>query len=139
MNDPHYVTKCEGNTYKNILPGVDIASRYKVAGTLRTKKVSEVAFVMEVISKKGNVSKYFKVFAIMRLSLKVMWHSCSKNILLPFEEPQQNAVILTVFVEVYQPGEQHGDKKDGLLTLSGLKIQTGFLLFTKWIRQDSCT
>ena len=66
------MTKCEGNTYKNILPGVDIASRYKVTGTLRTKKVSEVAFVMEVMPKKGNVSKYFKVFVIMRLSLKVM-------------------------------------------------------------------
>ena len=59
INHPHYVvTKpnephqfnlpynvFEGNTYKYILTGVDVASRCKVARTLRTKKSSEVAFL----------------------------------------------------------------------------------------------
>ena len=45
------MTKCEGNTYKYILPGVDVASRYKVAGAVRTKRASEVAFVFEAIMK----------------------------------------------------------------------------------------
>ena len=35
----------EGNMYKYILTGVDVASRYKVARVLRTKKSSEVALV----------------------------------------------------------------------------------------------
>ena len=51
-----------GNTYKYILTGVDVASRYKVARPLRTKKSSEVAFVLEVIYKKGGVFKYPKTF-----------------------------------------------------------------------------
>ena len=37
----------EGNTYKYILRGIDVASRYKVARPLRTKKSSEVAFALE--------------------------------------------------------------------------------------------
>ena len=41
----------EGNTYKSILTGIDVASRYKVARPLRTKKSSEVAFVLEAIYK----------------------------------------------------------------------------------------
>ena len=62
----------EGNTYKYILTGIDIASRYKVARPLRTKKSSEVAFVLEAIYKKGGVFKYPEVFhVIMGLSLKV--------------------------------------------------------------------
>ena len=79
INHPHYdVTKpneqhqfdllyrphnlFEGNTYKYILTGTDVASRYKVARPLRTKYSSEVAFVLEAIYKKGGVFKYPKVF-----------------------------------------------------------------------------
>ena len=54
----------EGNTYKYILTGTDVASRYKVAKPLRTKKPSEVAFVLEAIYKKGGVLKYPKTFQI---------------------------------------------------------------------------
>ena len=42
----------EGNTNKYILTGIDVTSRYKVATPLRTKKLSEVAFVLEAIYKK---------------------------------------------------------------------------------------
>ena len=42
----------EGNTYKYILTGIDVTSRYKVARPLRTKKLSEVAFGLEAIYKK---------------------------------------------------------------------------------------
>ena len=52
----------EGNTYKYILTGIGVASRYKVARSVRTKKSSEVAFVLEAIYKKGGVFKYPKVF-----------------------------------------------------------------------------
>ena len=52
----------EGNTYKYALTGIDVASRYKIARPLRTKKSSEVAFVLEVIYKKGGVFKCPKVF-----------------------------------------------------------------------------
>ena len=52
----------EGNTYKYILTGIDVASRYKVARPLKTKKSSEVAFVLEAIYKKGDVFKYPKAF-----------------------------------------------------------------------------
>ena len=52
----------ERNTYKYILTGIDVASRYKVARPLRTKKSSEVAFVLEGIYKKGSVFKYPKAF-----------------------------------------------------------------------------
>ena len=57
---PHHVF--EGNAYKYILTDVDVPSRYKVARALRTKKVSEVAFVLEAIFKKVGVLKYPKVF-----------------------------------------------------------------------------
>ena len=43
----------EGNTYKYILTGIDVASRHKVVRPLRTKKSSEVEFVLEAIYKKG--------------------------------------------------------------------------------------
>ena len=89
INHPHYdVTKpneqhqfdllympynvFEGNTYKYILTGIDVASEYKVARPLRTKKSSEVVFVLEAIYKKGDVSdisRYFNV--MMSLSLKM--------------------------------------------------------------------
>ena len=52
----------EGNTYKYILTGIDVASRYKVARPLKTKKSSEVSFVLEAIDKKGEVLKYPKAF-----------------------------------------------------------------------------
>ena len=52
----------EGNTYKHILTGIDVASRYKVARSLRTKKSSEDAFVLEAIYKKGGIFKYPKTF-----------------------------------------------------------------------------
>ena len=52
----------EGNTYKYILTGIDVASRYKVARPLKTKNPSEVAFVLEAIYKKDDVFKYPKVF-----------------------------------------------------------------------------
>ena len=52
----------EGNTYKYILTGIDVASRYKVARPLRTKESSEAVFVLEAIYKKGGVFKYPKVF-----------------------------------------------------------------------------
>ena len=42
----------EGNTYKYILTGIGVTSRYKVARPLRTKKLSKVAFVLEAIYKK---------------------------------------------------------------------------------------
>ena len=55
----------EGNTYKYLLSGVDIASRYRVARPLTTKKSSEVAFVLGAIyKKKGGAFKYPKVFQI---------------------------------------------------------------------------
>ena len=55
-------TLFEGNMYKYILTGTDIASRYKIARPLRTKKSSEAAFVVEAIYKKGGVFKYPKMF-----------------------------------------------------------------------------
>ena len=52
----------EGNTYKYILTGIDVASIYKVARPLKTKKLSKIAFVLEAIYRKGGVFKYLKVF-----------------------------------------------------------------------------
>ena len=52
----------EGNTYKYVLTGIDMASRHKVARPLRTKKSSKVAFVLEAIHKKCGVFKYLKTF-----------------------------------------------------------------------------
>ena len=57
---PHNVS--EGNMYKYILTGINVVSRYKVARPFRTKKLSEVAFVLKAIYKKGGVFKYPKVF-----------------------------------------------------------------------------
>ena len=56
---PHNIF--EGNTYKYMLTGIDVASRYKVVRLLRTKKSSEVAFVLEAIYKKSGVFKYPEV------------------------------------------------------------------------------
>ena len=52
---PHNVF--ERNTYNYILTDIDIASRYKVSRPLRTKKLSEVAFVLELLYKKGDALK----------------------------------------------------------------------------------
>ena len=52
----------EGNTYKYILTGINVASRYKFTESLRTKQSGEAAFVLEAIYKKGGVFKYPKVF-----------------------------------------------------------------------------
>ena len=62
--DLHYMPHnlFEGNTYKYILTGIDVASRRKVARALKTRKSSEVAFVLELIYRKGGVFKYPKVF-----------------------------------------------------------------------------
>ena len=58
---PHNVFK--GKTHNYISTGIDVASRYKVAIALKTKKSSELAFVLEKeIYKKGSVFKYAKVF-----------------------------------------------------------------------------
>ena len=57
---PHNVL--EGNTYKYVLTGIDVASRYKVARALKTKKSSEVALALESFCEKGGVFKYPKVF-----------------------------------------------------------------------------
>ena len=51
----------EGNTYKYILTGIDVASRYKVTRLLRTKKSSEVVFALDAICKK-DAFKYPMVF-----------------------------------------------------------------------------
>ena len=48
--------------YKYTLTGPDVASRYKIARALRTKKASEFAFVLEAIYKKDGVFKYPKIF-----------------------------------------------------------------------------
>ncbi|XP_057291904.1 uncharacterized protein LOC130614491 [Hydractinia symbiolongicarpus] len=45
--------KLYSNTYKYILTGIDVASRYKVAIPLRTKKASEVADMIKDIYKAG--------------------------------------------------------------------------------------
>ena len=52
----------EGNIYKYILTGIDVATRCKVAMPLKTKKPGKVAFVLEAIYKKGGVFKHPKVF-----------------------------------------------------------------------------
>ena len=52
----------ERNTYKYILTGIDVASRYKFARPLRTKKSSEVVFVLEAIYKMGDAFKYAMTF-----------------------------------------------------------------------------
>ena len=55
---PHDVF--EGNTYKYLLSGVDVTSRYGVAKPLMTKKSSDVAFVLGAIYKKKGAYKYSK-------------------------------------------------------------------------------
>ena len=52
----------EGITYRYLLTGIAVASRYKVGKPLMTKKSSEVAFMLESIYKKGGNFKYSEVF-----------------------------------------------------------------------------
>ena len=57
---PH--DRFKGHTHKYILTGIDVASRYKVARPLTSKKPSELALELVAIYKKGDVFKYPKVF-----------------------------------------------------------------------------
>ena len=50
-----------GNKYKYILSGIDVASRYKVARSLRTKQVKDVADMIADIYKVGPLT-YPKIF-----------------------------------------------------------------------------
>ena len=52
----------EGSTRKNILRGVDVASRQKFARDLMTKKSHEIVFVLDAIYKSDGVGKYPKTF-----------------------------------------------------------------------------
>ena len=52
----------EGNTYKYLLSGVDVASRYRVAKPLTTKNSIEVVFIMKAIY--NDMFKYPKVLQI---------------------------------------------------------------------------
>ena len=85
----------EGNTYNYILTGIDAASRYKVTKLLRTKKSSEVAFVLEAVCKKGSAFKYPKAFQCDNGSeFKNEVASCLNNTALIFGGQQQNISIL---------------------------------------------
>ena len=74
----------EGNTYKNILAGVKVASRYKAVRALKSKKSSKNEFVMETIYKIINIHRHFKL--IMCLSLKVIRQGSLKITILTFKE-----------------------------------------------------
>ena len=81
----------EGNTYKYILTGINVASRYKVARPLRTKKSTKVAYVLEAIYKKGGVFKYPKTFQCDNGSeFKNEVTKLFEKHTLRFEEQQQN-------------------------------------------------
>ena len=64
----------EGKTYKYILTSVDVASRYKVARALRTKKPSEVSFVLEAIYKKV----IYKKVCVFRYPKVLQWDNGSE-------------------------------------------------------------
>ena len=52
-----------GNKYKYILSGFDVASRYKVVGPLRSKKASDVAFLLNnIYENKSILLGYPKIF-----------------------------------------------------------------------------
>ena len=82
----------EGNIYKYILTGIEVASRYKISKPLRTKKLSEVAVVLKAIYKKGGIFKYSKVFQCDNGS-EFKKQSCFKNTMLIFEEQPLNISI----------------------------------------------
>ena len=82
----------EGNTYRYLLIGIDVASRYKVTKPLMSKKSSELALVLGAIYKKGGNFKYSEVFQCDNggeFKDEVM-----KNMMLIFEGQQQNTGIL---------------------------------------------
>ena len=63
----------EGNTYKDILTDVDVASIYKIARPLRTKKSSEVAFVLKQSIKRLmclNIQRRFSMIMGQNLKTK---------------------------------------------------------------------
>ena len=83
-----------GNTYKYLLSGVDVASRYGVAKSLTTKKSSEVSFVLRAIHKKGSLFKYPEVFQSDDGSeFKSEVTKLFENTMLIFEEQQQSISI----------------------------------------------
>ena len=93
----------EGNTYKYILTGIDVAPRYKVARPHRTKKSSEAAFVLEAVYKKGGVFKYPKTFQCNNGSefINEVTSLLEKhNVVLRFEEKEQN-VSIHIHVEAF--------------------------------------
>ena len=63
-----------GNKYKYILSGIDVANRYKVAGPLRSKKASDVAFLLRNIYENKSIPlSYPKISSvIMVVSLNQM-------------------------------------------------------------------
>ena len=80
-----------GNTYGHVLTGVDVASRYKVARALRTKKSSKVVIVLGAMYKKRRVFKYSKVFQYDNESkFKSDLTRLLEKTMLSFEEQQQN-------------------------------------------------
>ena len=89
---PHNVF--EGNTYKYILTGVDVPSRFKVGRPVRTKKSGEVAFVLEAINKMvtcSNIQRFSSVIIGVNLQMKLQ--RCLKNTMLIFEEQPLNTSI----------------------------------------------
>ena len=57
--------KVYGSKYKYILSGVDVASRYKVARPLRSKKASDVAFLLRTIYGNDRIPlNYPKIFQV---------------------------------------------------------------------------
>ena len=56
---------CQGSTYKYLLTGIDVASRYKVPKPLRTKKASDVAFLLKnIYESKANPLKWPEVLPV---------------------------------------------------------------------------
>ena len=85
----------EGNTYKYLLSGVDVASRYRVTKPVTTKKLSEIAFVLGAIYMKGGPFKYPKVIQIdngpeFKGEVTKLFEKHNVDI----EEQQQNTSIL---------------------------------------------
>ena len=86
----------EWSTCKCILTGINVASRCKVARALRTKKVSEVAFVLEAIHKKGGVFKQAKVFQCGNESeFKIVVTKLIEKHSVNIQKQQQNIGTLT--------------------------------------------
>ena len=82
---PHNVF--EGNTYKHILTGVDVVSRYKLLKLLGPRKQVRFhlcwkQYIRRVVCL--NTQRYSNT--IIGLILKVIWQSCLKNTVLTFEE-----------------------------------------------------